>query len=148
MWARNLSPICVSQNCPWASFMFPSLLPHTTRSTIETAPKLVNFCACKSYFKNVVYSGATSLCGHILNYKNHQTPRHTACLSLKTHVVPTWVLKTVPNSSHKGSVQANTSKEPQISMCTLQESTRSTPIKVWYRLNEVKCAKYFTRASN
>ena len=53
--------------------MFPSLLPHTTRSTIETAPKLVNFCACKSYFKNVVYSGATSLCGQILNYKNHQT---------------------------------------------------------------------------
>ena len=54
--------------------MFPSLLPHTTRSTIETAPKLVDFCVCKSYFKNVVNSGATSLCGQILNYKNHQTP--------------------------------------------------------------------------
>ena len=61
--------------------MFPSLLPHTTRSTLKTAPKLVNFCACKSYFKNVVYSGATSLCGHQLNYKNSET-RHTA----RTHL--------------------------------------------------------------
>ena len=56
--------------------MFPSLLPHTTRSTIETAPKLVDFCVCKSYFKNVVNSGATSLCGQILNYKNHHKTRH------------------------------------------------------------------------
>ena len=55
--------------------MFPSLLPHTTRSTLKTAPKLVNFCACKSYFKNVVYSGATSLCGQILNYKNSEDTR-------------------------------------------------------------------------
>ena len=66
-WARNLNPICVTQNCPWASFMFPSLLPQTTRSTPKTAPKLVDFCVCKSYFKNVVNSGATSLCGQLLN---------------------------------------------------------------------------------
>ena len=49
------------------------LLSQTTRSTLETAPKLVDFCVCKSYFKNVVNSGATSLCGQPLNYKNHQT---------------------------------------------------------------------------
>ena len=53
--------------------MFPSLLPHTTRSTLKTAPKLLDFCVCKSYFKNVVNSGATSLCGHQLNYKNSLT---------------------------------------------------------------------------
>ena len=29
--------------------MFPSLLPQTTRSTLETAPKLVDFCVWKSY---------------------------------------------------------------------------------------------------
>ena len=43
MWARNLILIRVSEACPWASFMFPSLLPQTTRSTIKTAPKLDNF---------------------------------------------------------------------------------------------------------
>ena len=53
--------------------MFPSLLSQTTRSTLETAPKLVDFCVCKSYYKNVVNSGATSFCGQILNYKNSET---------------------------------------------------------------------------
>ena len=37
---------------PWLWYKFPSLLPHTTRSTVETAPKLVNFCVCKTYLKN------------------------------------------------------------------------------------------------
>ena len=53
--------------------MFSSLLPHTTCATVETASKLVDFCVCKSYLKNVVYSGATSLCGHQVNYKNRET---------------------------------------------------------------------------
>ena len=34
----------MAQACPSASFLFPSILPHTTRSAIKTAPKLVNFC--------------------------------------------------------------------------------------------------------
>ena len=51
-YAGNLIPIRVGQACPWASFMFPSLLPHITRSTIETAPKLANFCVGKSYWRN------------------------------------------------------------------------------------------------
>ena len=42
--SSNLIPICVGQVCPWVCFVFPSLLPHTTWSNIETAPKLVNFC--------------------------------------------------------------------------------------------------------
>ena len=45
--------LAVRHFLPISHFMFPSLLPHTTRSTIETAPKLVDFCVCKSYFKNV-----------------------------------------------------------------------------------------------
>ena len=35
--------ICVGQACPWLCFMFPSLLPHATSSTISAAPKLVDF---------------------------------------------------------------------------------------------------------
>ena len=67
IWARNLIPIHVGQTCPGVSFMCTSLFPHTTCSTIKTAPKLVDFCVCKSYFKNVVNSGTTSLCGQLLN---------------------------------------------------------------------------------
>ena len=37
-------------------------------SLINMLKCLVDFCVCKSYFKNVVNSGAT--CGKILNYKN------------------------------------------------------------------------------
>ena len=87
----------MTHTCPWASFMFPSLLPQTTRSTLETAPKLVNFCVCKSYFKNVVNSGATSLCGQILNYKTVWRGG-LFCHLLKTHIVTTWVLKIYTNT--------------------------------------------------
>merc|ERR1712237_91862 len=43
------------QTCPSASFMFPSHLPHTTRSTIKTSPKLVNFCVCLYCFNCLNY---------------------------------------------------------------------------------------------
>ena len=45
--------------------MFPSLLPHTTRSTIETAPKLDNFY-------NSVDRGKKNPQNQILNWKNYK----------------------------------------------------------------------------
>ena len=49
--------------------MFPSLLPHTTRSTIKTSPKLVNFCVCLYCFNclNCLYCLHCLYCLYCLN---------------------------------------------------------------------------------
>ena len=49
--------------------MFPSLLPHTTRSTIKTSPKLVNFCLCLYCFNclNCLYCLHCLYCLYCLN---------------------------------------------------------------------------------
>ena len=49
------------------------LIKYSLINMLKRAPNLVDFSVCKSYFKNVVNSGATSLCGQILNYKKQLT---------------------------------------------------------------------------